>query len=533
MWSIATSHTRAAVLRGGFGWLLPHLAGVGLLFAWLWSMSIVYDFGMSDESWFLQVLTRVVNGDVLYRDVFFGATPLAVYLAAPLVAVFGSEIVVLKAFVSLCSAVTMLLCVVTFRCLGNSRRSGAFLLLALVAYGWPRQSSGYTPLAYTCLLGSMTVILAWRMRTLERPHAVNAFETLGLAGGLAGLCFASKQNLGAYTFAALGGVLLLTLLEVRAGWRQACRAAFVIAAAAALTVLLTLVPVLMSGAFTQFLDYGFTNKRTYLRTAGISYFDGLRTLAQDVRLARSFDDMRWAYLETVFLLPPLALAILAVACITSNRQQRGHLVGVSCFAGAALLGVYPRADLEHVIYAIPAVLLCLAYGWRLVGSHSPRWLRYSVYICLTCWFVLGIGFLVGGAVRRITSPDYERSTLPHFRGVWLTKHEHATHHRYAQELGAVSAGEQPFMLGAYAGFSYLITGLDNPTPFDYPLVTAFGQHGMADLMRSIEHGHLRSICMTRDNGLPFTPHELKHFVRTRMEPVVDLEFCTMYRTPTH
>src|SRR5687768_11608301 len=31
----------------------------------------------ADESWFLQVAYRLATGDVLYRDVFYGATPLS------------------------------------------------------------------------------------------------------------------------------------------------------------------------------------------------------------------------------------------------------------------------------------------------------------------------------------------------------------------------------------------------------------------------------------------------------------------------
>ena len=32
-----------------------------------------------DEAWFLQVVSRVSDGDVLYRDFFFGSTPLSVW----------------------------------------------------------------------------------------------------------------------------------------------------------------------------------------------------------------------------------------------------------------------------------------------------------------------------------------------------------------------------------------------------------------------------------------------------------------------
>ncbi len=530
MRSIASDREQAPSLRRGLGWFLPNLVGAGLLFVWVWSISVAYDFGLADESWFLQVLTRVVGGDVLYRDVFFGATPLSVYLAAPLVAVFGSEIVVVKAFVSFCFVLTVLICGAILRSLGNSRRSIALLLLALIAYGWPRQSAGYTPLAYTCLVSCLAAILGWRARIVAKQSDAGSVEQLALAGGFAGLCFASKQNLGIYAFVALTATVLLTLLAARAGWRKAGYAALLSCVAGVLVVCVTLLPVVLSGGIPQFLDFGFTNKRTYLRTAGISYLDGLRALTRYVQAVRSFDEMRWVYQQTLFLLPPLALVTLLLAWVVSKPPQRGHLGTIGVFAGAGLLGVYPRADVDHVIYAVPAVLLSLVYAGSTLAERLRRHGRHVLHISLVFWFALGIALIGSGALRRVVSPDYERSTLPHFRGVWLTKHEHTALHRYTAALQEASAAERPFLLTPYAAFTYLVTGLENPTPFDYPLITAFGRNGAADLMRAIEQGRIRSVCMARDSRFPFTPHELRQFVSAHMEAVTDLEFCTVYRT---
>ncbi len=55
-------------------------------------MSVVTGVDDWDEMWFLQVASRVAGGEALYRDVFFGSTPLGVWLAAPAVELFGSEV---------------------------------------------------------------------------------------------------------------------------------------------------------------------------------------------------------------------------------------------------------------------------------------------------------------------------------------------------------------------------------------------------------------------------------------------------------
>ena len=65
-------------------WLLAGLifSGIGFVSSWTRGVNI------TDESWFLQVLYRVSSGGVLYRDMFFGATPLSVYLTLIPVSIF-------------------------------------------------------------------------------------------------------------------------------------------------------------------------------------------------------------------------------------------------------------------------------------------------------------------------------------------------------------------------------------------------------------------------------------------------------------
>ena len=46
-----------------------------------------------------------------------------------------------------------------------------------------------------------------------------------------------------------------------------------------------------------------------------------------------------------------------------------------------------------------------------------------------------------------------------------------------------------------AGFYYLVTGLANPSPFDYPLATAFGRHGLELLVDSLSQKRLNTVCL--------------------------------------
>ncbi len=530
MGSIATEPQRQ--LRVGLGWHWQAWLWLGglLLFGWGWGISIAYDFGIADETWFLQVLTRVVGGDVLYRDVFFGATPLSVYLAAPLVALFGSEIVVLKAFVALCFVLTVLAGLATLGRLNGSRRSVPFLLLGLLAYVWPRQAAGYTPLAYACLLGCLLVTVKWQTRLADRHRSAAPSRSLVSAGVLAGLCFAAKQNLGLCALGALLASIALVALQERVSLSKTCRALLTAFAAFTLTVGVTLLPVLLSGGIEQFIDYGFTNKRTYLRIGGFSYLEGLRALDKRIRTIHSPEDLRWVFLQTSFLLPPLTCVVMLVASIVATKQQRLFLAITGIFAAAALAGVYPRADIEHVLYAIPPVLVCAVYAAGIVGARLPRAMQRMLSAGFVLWMILGIGLIGSGALGRILSPDFERSTLPHFGGVWLTKEEHAKLQRYATTLRAATEGEQPFLLSSQAAFYYLAAGLDNPTPFDYPLETAFGLHGQADVMAAIREGRIRWVCLKHAPRYQMAAHRLAQFVIDHMEQAADLKSCTLYRT---
>jgi hypothetical protein len=372
-------------------------------------------------------------------------------------------------------------------------------------------------------------MVAWS-RSLAQPMPTRSITLLAVAGSVAGLCFGAKQNVGVYVFGAVLAVAVVMQWLTNRNWRDVWIAIAVPTAAFSLISVITILPVVLSGGFEQFVDYGFTNKRTYLQVGGFSYREGLQGLVTRARSIKSLDDAHFVHLQTVFLLPPIMLVMLAVASVVGTRQQRTNLAIVVVFVGAALVGVYPRADIEHIIYAVPPLMLCLVYAGSVVALRLPISVRRVIHWCLVGWFMLGIGLVGVGGVIRMTSADYERSTLPHFRGVWLTKREHTTLHRYIITLRSASAGQPLFVLNNNAGFYYLAADLDNPTPFDYPLVTAFGQHGQAELKSAITEGQLKSICMTKSRRYRLAPYELEKFVAANMEPAQYVRPCVIYQT---
>lgn len=65
---------------------------------------------------------------------------------------------------------------------------------------------------------------------------------------------------------------------------------------------------------------------------------------------------------------------------------------------------------------------------------------------------------------------------------------------------------------------YLAAGIQNPTPFDYPLATAFGGAGERETLERIRRGEIEQVVVgTRHPETKLNPTLLLDFVETGME----------------
>ncbi|HLL83693.1 MAG TPA: hypothetical protein VK420_13600, partial [Longimicrobium sp.] len=149
--------------RGPAAWARWAAAGAAA-FTLALAYSAASGFGRADESWFLRVVDRVLAGEVLYRDVFLGVTPLSVFLVAPLAALFGTEVLVVKAAVALCVAATAVIGAGICRQLGAGWRPAAAFAASVFVYVMPgltRLGSPYSGLALALLLACLACTLRW------------------------------------------------------------------------------------------------------------------------------------------------------------------------------------------------------------------------------------------------------------------------------------------------------------------------------------------------------------------------------------
>jgi len=286
-----------------------------------------------------------------------------------------------------------------------------------------------------------------------------------------------------------------------------------------------LVPVAASGGWTKFLDYGFFNKSTYLRVAGVPYLDELVTFLRTLVPGGSFDVLAFVKHQPI-LMPLFVVSAVIASCPALWRAERAAGVLVS-LAAAELLTLFPRADIDHVIPGVPGMLVVLLAAWHL---GRARWTgRGARLISAAVLLVVAAGVAVrfGASAAAIASEGRVWPELPHLRHVLMRRARSEELAAQARALRAAAPSGRLFLLVPNAGLYYLISGLGNPTPFDYPLGTAFGTEGEADLARAIADGRVRQVCMTIVAG-QMAPERLQRAVLTGLHPVSDLGACTLY-----
>ena len=530
----AANPLTAARSHGWFALLLSRVASAALLFAISYGLTLLSDLGTGsyilDKSWFLQVVNRVSAGDVLYRDVFFGATPLAIYLTVPVTGVFGNAMVFALAWWSVWFTVLLLLAMRIARQLDLGAGAAWFLPLSLIIFMAPWLWSPYSLLATLWLLVCFSAMVSWSDAALRDGKEANRW--LMLAGIAAGLCFASKQNLGVYAAAAIGAVVLTSA----GGWanRNAWPGSIVRAAVAFLIPLaLMLVPVLTSGGGAAFLDYGFTNKGTYLQQGGLSYGENLLDIVRHLP-PRTLLNVEFLYWQLLFLLLPIALLVVGAAWWRGDRTERVRAAVVIAFTIAAALGVYPRASIVHLSVAVPILLLGTVYGARRLVPILAKPRAVAVAALGSVWLLIGAGLIAVEPVSDLASGRFVSANLAHFQDVPVANSARP-YMRTATKLAELAtAGEHPFILSTRAGFLYLASGVANPTPYDYPLVTAFGRNGERNVVDALSDGRIASVCLDPELAtaaylVSLRPYHILTYVAERMEPRRDLGGCMLYR----
>lgn len=461
------------------------LAAWAVLFAGLalagFFQTLVQGIVHPDEGWFLQVVRRVAEGEVLYRDVYYSPTPLAVYLAAAFTAAFGREVVVLRILDSLIFAATAVVVCGTVRRLGGGR--GLVLLTALaMLYFAPAGRTGpgsiYTVLASLFLSVTLALYLEWHRMGVSGTPARRLWLLLLAAGAAASLAFAAKQNIGLLALAALLAAVVLAGPAGSLAERFLARPAAALVGFA-LVAALVLLPTVLAGAWPRFVEYGFLSQGQYVKQAPLPYWVAARQS------------------PPVYLLGPATFLALAVLFVRGPDRRTTAAAAFFCVAG--FLSFFPRADIVHVPAAAPTLLVGLGLAAvRVRATLGPRQQTAWTRLGAACAAVLAavLIWIYGVLYAGLAAAGHPGTALPPCRHLWLAP-------PYRDDLEATTGlldkhlptDEPVYLLGPNASLYYLTTGRRNPTPYDWGLSTCFGLDGENAVKAALARGEFRWVAV--------------------------------------
>jgi hypothetical protein len=464
-----------------------------------------------DEAWFVQVIARMRAGDVLYRDIAYGAGPLPAYLTEALTYILGVDVLSEKLVTVFAFAASATLAWVVAERLGLGLKGRLFVLGGIAYFSPPLQLPAYGPLATTFVVAALLAALVCRASGQPRTRLLAS-----VAGGAAcGFAFVCKQNVGVYALLAFVGVLLVD---------RRLRNAVVAAASFAGSTGVVLVPVLLWGGFGRYVDYGFTGKGEYvhLRAGPVGAFGDLLETIEKTDSSATAQAAYWAGRLTL----PCFAALALVALLPAVRKRRSPVVlPLLLFAAAAGATLYPRFDATHTAYVGAPLVLLIAYALNVSSARVPR----AAWLVVALWLGFAIVSMATLPIRLMRSPNAQLSELPHLHGAFVNPAYESRWRREAAQLAVAAAGDPDglLLLVPDAGFRYLTAGLENPTPFDYPFVTTFGRNGQARVISLLRAGAIRRVCVTAAwSGAE--PRQLVGYVRSTMVRGRRLLTCTLY-----
>ena len=501
--------------------ILAGVAGLLALFTVSLAGSAASGFSL-DETWFLQVVSRVTNGEALYRDVFFLSTPLSVQVSVLVAHIFGAELIVEKAVTSVAFVAELWFADRLLRAIGAARWSRWIAWMALFVYTQHFPNPPYRTFGSALMLSSFWALTVSLRRSESGRDG--AIRWLGIAGALAGATFAAMPNHG---LLSLGSILVVALVQAHtagASARVSAGAAAAVIMAFAVVMGLFLAPVLGHGAWTELLDYTIRNKGPYVRAGGASILTELRTLltinpldgASLSRLYRGFG----------VVLVPVALALTVVAALRTSRDRRPLALAIMLLVISSVAGAYPRLNRFHLSYASPALIVGMVHSWMVLtaGLNVPR---RAVRAFVAVWTIPGVLLTLAGTANAIGARDFVWSTVPHFTAIRMPAAEEEEIREQAARMRGV-IGMQPLLVGTHASLYYLAAGLSNPTPFDESSVMSFGPRGQQQTIAAIADGRVWPVCLEPLPG-PLSPSTLISYITSSMRRTEDLGICTVYR----
>jgi hypothetical protein len=389
---------------------------------------------LSDEGYLLLQSLDLAHGKILYRDMDSFVAPGVWLLLAALFRVFEPSVLVSRLAALACFAASVFVaarCVERLSGRASARAAVAgflvFSVWAFPAWTW----SFYSPWSILFALAALERLLAWR----ERERARDLVWT----GAWLGLSLLFKQNYGAQ--AALGAGLAAAAIRLEAGTplralpgalaaaglRVAAGAALVVApvagwlaAAGALDDAFRALVLHPFGGFLGQHDIAYLPpselfRRDLMAGQGRLTYGAFALTNAALRFDWPFALVRGVEGLHVLLywLPPLCFGAGAVLALRPQRpgaRLDGGLAAALALTGMLFLGVFPRADFNHLMNVYQPVLVAApVVAQRLLSRRGrlpagPRRAALSLAALLACLYAGVAAYWYVDLLRSLDEP---------------------------------------------------------------------------------------------------------------------------------
>lgn len=445
--------------------------------------SLPRDLGRADESYLLLEAKRIARGEVLYRDIFYFATPGAHWFMALVFRWFGASMAVARltmAVVHGAIAVLLLLACRSLGVRGGLAVAAAVTHVALCQPAWPYASAHW--------LDTLFMVLLLFVVVRGRPWAQRTAAAIG-PGLLVGALAAVQQQTGA---AMALGVLAFFAFD---GVSQARFAAsdhpvrtvvqqLAYAAAGGLAVLLPLFTVLIAGVgfaslFQQLVAFPLQNYRHAVPPVA---WAGLSPLSD--QWAAGTVPALFAYLP---LLVPAEIARATIKWARRvDRAGLESLVALASLCSAAALSIAYFPDFIHVAYVAPLFFVALAE----MTEAALRSLEAAVGWRGVFGWTLTIAVITVLVVHLSRNLQRAREEYPWpaetaFGHVDFASEGEAALVETVRNAMRDTPGKPFFAYPAYTSL-YLTAGVDNPTPFPAMVPDYNSPQQFAEVIRILE-----------------------------------------------
>ena len=471
-----------------------------------------WQLGSADEAYYYYHAIRMLEGEVLYRDVFELTTPFFVDLLALSFHFFDATFATGRAFGSAVQALLIVVIYLGARIFGANRAlavGAALVQLSIAQPAWPYTTPHWLAIFFVCVL---------LLLSIDRRKARTTRRVL-LQGFILGLLVATRQHAGV----AVGiGMTLLIFIDALSDrlWGQEpglplTKHVLTFAAATLFGSSVIMVPHLIQAGvgpmISQLVVHPLTGYRdTNQVTWGTNYLFNLAPFT-------------WPDLLRYLPLVVAATAVRAAVAMLRRhyRRRTESLIVLTMFGGAALTYTMSFPDLIHLAMIMPALLIIAVELLTWILGFTGRFINglqtvLGIVLIIACLAQLQRNY-TGGVDQYPIRHDTDFGTLPFAN---------------AGELDAIAwvkdeleqEGSPELLI--YPGWAsmYLMSGARNPTRHDLIFPGYQSNQEITELIDTLENKRVRQVLLVKafvKDDDPVNVYVRQHY-RCSEEPLLQL-----------